>query len=202
MRSSATTKATWSRLRTSSPLSQSFEQNIALTGIMAVGKSAVGKRLARRMKRPFVDLDKMIEKNEGMKVREIFSRKGEPYFRKLERQVLQDVLRQDGQVIATGGGVVMYDDNLRLLREKSFLICLTASSDILIRRAGKGRQRPLLQGTDKRSRLDELMQQREKNYGQAHATVDTSYLSVGEVVEKIVELLANANCTPQDAKSV
>ncbi len=202
MRSSATTKATWSRLKNSSPLAQSFEKNIALTGFMAVGKSVVGRKLARRLKRPFVDLDKMIEKNEGMKVREIFSRKGEPYFRKLERQLLQDVLQQDRQVIATGGGAVMDEGNLRLLREKSFVIWLTASPDILIRRAGKGIQRPLLQGTDKRTRIDELMQQREKNYRQAHATVDTSYLSVVEVVEKIVEILAHANCTSQETKSV
>ena len=94
---------------------------------MAVGKSAVGRNLARKLERHFVDLDKVIEREEGMKVKEIFSRKGENYFRRAEKLALEKVLLQDKQVIATGGGAVMDEENLRLLREKSFLVCLTAA---------------------------------------------------------------------------
>ncbi|MBI2359149.1 MAG: hypothetical protein HYV04_09630 [Deltaproteobacteria bacterium] len=97
---------------------------------MAVGKSVVGQRLARRLKRRFVDLDRLIERAEGMKVQEIFDRKGEAYFRAVEKRKLRDVLGHDGQVIATGGGAVMDEENLRLLKQKSFLICLSAAAQI------------------------------------------------------------------------
>ncbi|MBI3065940.1 MAG: shikimate kinase [Deltaproteobacteria bacterium] len=164
------------------------KRNIALTGFMAVGKSAVGRALAKRLERRFVDLDRVIEKSEQMKVKDIFSRKGEAYFRRLEKQKLAQVLEQENQVIATGGGVVMDEDNVRLLREKSLLICLTASAEVLLKRAGTGARRPLLKGGDRRERIEELLKQREKNYAQAHAAIDTSDLTVEEIVEKIVGL--------------
>jgi shikimate kinase len=162
--------------------------NIALTGFMAVGKSAVGRALAKRLKLRFVDLDRVIEKSEQMKVKDIFSRKGEAHFRRLEKQKLAQVLEQDNQVIATGGGVVTDEDNVRLLREKSLLICLTASAEVLLKRAGTGAKRPLLKGGDRRERIEELLKQREKNYALAHAAIDTSSLTIGEIVEKIVGL--------------
>ena len=164
-------------------------RNIALTGFMAVGKSAVGRTLARKLGRRFVDLDKIIEKSEGMKVKDIFSRKGESYFRRAEKQALTEVLFQGEQVIATGGGVVIDEENLRLLREKSFLVCLTAAPEVLLRHADKSRQRPLLEGGDRAQRIGELLAQREKNYAQAHVAVDTSHLTVEQVVEKIIERL-------------
>jgi shikimate kinase len=156
---------------------------------MAVGKSAVGRNLARRLGRRFVDLDKVIEKSERMKIGQIFSRRGEPYFRKAEKQALAKVLLREKQVIATGGGVVTDEENLRLLREKSFLVCLMAAPEVLLRRAGAGRQRPLLQGGNRTGKIRELLAQRAKNYAQAHVCVDTTDLTVDQVAEKIVELL-------------
>ena len=156
---------------------------------MAVGKSAVGRTLARKLGRRFVDLDKVIEKSERMRVKDIFKRKGEGYFRRAEKQALAEVLSQGKQVIATGGGVVMDEENLRLLREKSFLVCLTAAPEVLLRRAEKNRRRPLLEGGDRAQRIGELLAQREKNYAQAHIAVDTSHLPVEQVVEKILERL-------------
>jgi shikimate kinase len=155
---------------------------------MAVGKSAVGRALAKRLKLRFVDLDRVIEKSEQMKVKDIFSRKGEAYFRRLEKQTLAQVLEQENQIIATGGGVVMDEDNVKLLRERSLLVCLTASAEVLLKRAGPGAKRPLLKGGDRRERIEELLKQREKNYAQAHAAIDTSDLTIGKIVEKIVWL--------------
>lgn len=166
-------------------------RNIALTGFMAVGKSAVGRNLARRLGRRFVDLDKVIEKSEGMKVRDIFRRKGESYFRRVEKHALREVLFEDDQVIATGGGVVMDKENLRLLREKSFLVCLTAAPEVLLRRAGNNRQRPLLEGGDPAQQIQRLLTQRRAAYAQAHVAVDTSDLTVEQVAEKII-VLCNA----------
>ena len=159
---------------------------------MAVGKTAVGRKLARRLKRPFVDLDRAIEKCEGLKVREIFENKGESYFRQLEKQVLAQVLQGDGQVIATGGGVVLYEDNLRLLQERSLIVCLIADVNAIVRRAGNGTQRPLLMRSDKWQRINELLNQRKQYYANAHIQIDTSDLTVDEVVGKILALGGSA----------
>ena len=153
---------------------------------MAVGKSAVGRNLARRLHRRFVDLDRLIEKAEGRKVREIFAHQGEPYFRALEKQTLEQVLSVTGQVIATGGGVLLDDENLHLLRQKALLIGLTASTDELLSRAGKNSKRPLLKGADVRGRIDELLQQRQSRYAQADLMIDTSGLTIEQVVGTIV----------------
>jgi len=160
---------------------------------MAVGKSTVGRSLARRLKRRFVDLDRVVEKSAGLKVSEIFSQKGEPYFRKLEKETLAHVLNQEGQIIATGGGAITDEENLQLLREKTLLVCLTASTDILSKRAGNGAKRPLLKGTSRKERIEELLQRREKNYAQAHMVIDTTDLTVGQVVNKIIQLSNAAN---------
>ena len=160
--------------------------NIALIGFMAVGKSAVGRNLAKRLGRRFVDLDRMIEKRAGFKVREIFELKGEPYFRELEKQTLAELLQQGDHVIATGGGVVMDEENLRLLREKTLLVCLTASTDTILARVGNGNKRPLLKGSNQRERVEDLLKLRADKYAQAHVTVDTSELTLEQVVNRIV----------------
>ncbi|MGH7886676.1 MAG: shikimate kinase [Candidatus Binatia bacterium] len=163
-------------------------QNIALIGFMAVGKSAVGRNLAKRLGRRFIDLDRLMEKSAGMKVREIFEQKGEAYFRELEKQTLARVLAREGQVIATGGGVVLDDDNLALLREKTLLIGLRASTEVLLRRVGNRTTRPLLKGADRRERIEELLKSRQERYAQAHVTIDTGDLTLNQVVDKIIEL--------------
>jgi shikimate kinase len=160
---------------------------------MAVGKSAVGRKLARRLKRRFIDLDKAVEKCEGSKVREIFENKGEPYFRQLEKQALAHVLRDDGQVIATGGGVVLDEDNLRLLQERSLIVCLMADVNAIVRRAGSGNRRPLLMTADKAQRINELLKQRKEYYANAHIQIDTSDLTIDEVVGKILALAGSAH---------
>lgn len=170
-------------------LPESSERNIALTGFMAVGKSAVGQKLARRLKRRFVDLDRAIEDAAGMKVREIFERKGEDHFRKMEKQVLTEALRRDGQVIAAGGGAIMDEENLRLLKERSLLVCLTAPAKILLQRAGAGKGRPLLKGTDRQKEIEELLERRQANYAKADVSIDTGFLSLDEVVEEIVKAI-------------
>lgn len=158
---------------------------------MAVGKSAVGRNLAKRLRRRFVDLDRMIEKRAGLKVREIFELKGEPYFRELEKQTLADLLQQPGQVIATGGGVVMDEENLRILKDKTLLVCLSAATDAIMARVGNGTKRPLLKGPNRRERIEALLALRADKYAQAHVTVDTSELTLDQVVDRIVAAVDN-----------
>ena len=162
-------------------------KNIALTGFMAVGKTVVCRKLARRLGWRLVDIDRAIEQEQGRKVPEIFEREGETYFRKLEKRKLGEVLSEENQVIATGGGVVVDDENLSLLKQKSFLVCLTASPETLLRRSGSGNDRPLLKGADRRKRIEELLERRKERYAQAHLCVDTESRSVNEVVDKILE---------------
>ena len=160
---------------------------------MAVGKSAVGRNLAKRLRRRFVDLDRLIEKGQGMKVREIFDQKGEEYFRQVEKQTLAAVLQQDGQIIATGGGVVLDDDNLALLKEQTMLIALSASTEAILSRVGNSATRPLLRGADRSERIAELLNSRQARYAQAHFTIDTGALTLAQVVDKIVEIVNSNN---------
>jgi len=156
---------------------------------MAVGKSVVGRKLARRLGWRFVDIDRAIEEEQGMKLPEIFEREGEAYFRKLEKRKLGDILSEENQVIATGGGAVVDDENLRLLKQKSFLVCLTASPETLLRRSGSGKDRPLLEGDDRRKRIEALLARRRERYAEAHICIDTDSLSVEEVVDKIIKAI-------------
>ena len=156
---------------------------------MAVGKSAIGRTLAKKLRRRFVDLDRVIERAEGRKVREIFEHKGEAYFRQLEKQALAEVLEKNNQIIATGGGVILDDQNLQILREKALLIGLSAEMDVLLARAGDATKRPLLQGNNRRERIEDLLRQRAARYAQAHVTIDTSNLTVDQVVKKIMGML-------------
>ena len=164
-------------------------QNIALIGFMGVGKSAVGRNLAKKLRRRFIDLDRIVEKTAGMNVREIFLRKGEPFFRQLEKQVLAAILQKDRQVISTGGGVITDDENLMLLRERALLVALTASVDVLLARAGNGSKRPLLEGANRKERVEELLIQRQGRYARAHVTIDTTELTLDQVVDKIMQII-------------
>ena len=159
---------------------------------MAVGKSAVGRKLARRLGWRFVDVDRAIEEERRLKVAEIFEREGESGFRQLEKRKLAEVLSETNQVIATGGGAVVDDENLSLLKRQSLLVCLTASPETLLRRSGGGESRPLLRGNDKRRRIEELLGRRRERYAEAHLRVDTDGRTVDQVVEEIVTAIKNA----------
>ena len=128
-----------------------------------------------------------------MKVRDIFEQKGEAHFRQVEKQTLAAVLQQDGQIIATGGGVVLDDDNLALLRERALLIGLSASTDTILSRVGNSATRPLLKGIDRRERIEELFQSRAARYAQAHVTVATDELTLTQVLDKIIEVVNSKN---------
>jgi len=168
---------------------------------MAAGKTVVGRKLALRLQWSFVDLDRAIEEAEDMKVQEIFEHKGEAFFRALEKRKLSEVLGREGQVVATGGGAVLDEENLRLLKEQSLLICLRATPQTLMQRAGSGRGRPLLKEEDRKGKIEALLSQREMIYDRAHLIVDTSALSIDDVVEKILEQLRITEGTVQIGRS-
>ena len=164
-------------------------RNIILCGFMATGKSSVGKKLASLMNYEFVDMDALIEAEEGMSIPQIFAARGEPAFRELECRMVERLAERTGCVVATGGGTIVNPKNLELLKRGGVVITLTANEETILRRAGKGDSRPMLLGGDRLERIRNLMKQREPFYLQADIVLDTSSLKINEVVRRLAELL-------------
>jgi shikimate kinase len=165
-------------------------KNIVLIGFMATGKSTIGRRLAQRLSREYVDTDKDIEAITGMTVAQIFASDGIRRFRSEENLLVKRLAPREGLVIATGGGMVLNPENVRLLKEKGILIALTAAPDIICARVKGKKTRPLLQGGALDARISRLLKERQHLYDQADLVVDTGSCSVGETVEKIISYFA------------
>ncbi len=155
---------------------------------MGTGKTAVGRALARRLKMKFVDMDGLIEEREGMKISDIFASKGEPYFRKAEMEIVKEISAQPGLVIAAGGGAVIDEDNVKNLKSSGIMVCLAARPDKILERTKGHVHRPLLNVSDPREKISELLAVRAEYYARADHRIDTTDLSIDEVVKKIVEI--------------
>ncbi|MBI1953668.1 MAG: shikimate kinase [Candidatus Omnitrophica bacterium] len=163
-------------------------KNIVLVGFMGTGKSAAGRLVAQRLKRPFVDLDRWIEKKAGRAVAQIFADSQEAGFRKLEQEAVEEVAPKPGQVIAAGGGVLLDEENVKRLKANGILVCLTATTEVILKRTlATLPHRPLLQGPRPQERIEELLALRAPSYALADLTIDTSGLTVKEVAEEIVK---------------
>lgn len=165
-----------------------MKTNIALIGFMGTGKTAVGKALAKKLDKKFVELDSLIEQKAGKPIPEIFQQDGEIAFRELEIEVAKEVSREKNLVIACGGGIVLNKINIDRLREESVIVNLTASPDVLLRRTRRaGRKRPLLNTLDKTLAIQELLAFRKPFYERAaDIKVKTSRLDISSVVEQII----------------
>jgi len=163
--------------------------NITLTGFMGTGKTAVGKRLARRLGWKFVDIDSLIVASTHEPVAKIFAEHGEPTFRRLEHRMIRRVTRGHEQVIATGGGAFANPGNRRLLRASGPVVCLTAAPKVILQRVTPTLSaRPLLANAPAPlARIQQLMSQRTSAYAQADLTIDTSRLSLEEAAGRIWE---------------
>ncbi len=172
--------------------------SIILTGFMGTGKSAVGRQLAKRLGWQFVDVDQLIETSAKMPITGIFEQRGEAVFRRLERRHINRLRHGIQQVIATGGGAFVDPQNRRWLRATGLVICLTAKPRIIVNRIRhRLSSRPLLSGSPGSnvvSRIRALMIQRVSAYSQADVTIDTSHLSVEEVVDHLWKQLSPVLC--------
>jgi shikimate kinase len=168
-----------------------MKTSIALIGFMGTGKTAVGKALAEKLGKKFVELDALIEQKAGKTIPEIFKQAGEVAFRELEIEVTKEVARGKNQVIACGGGVVLNKINIDRLRNESIIVYLTASPEVILKRvSGGGAERPLLEASNQALTIQELLAFRKPFYERAaDIKVDTSKLDVDSVVKQIMNKL-------------
>lgn len=164
--------------------------NLILAGFMGTGKSALGRQLAKRWRRPFIDTDDLVEKLAGRSIADIFAEHGEEHFRALERKVVEELLPEYGAVIACGGGLVVPPGMGALVRSKGVVITLFASVDTILRRTAGNSRRPLLRGDDPEARIRELMKKREQAYMKAGIAVYTDGRSLQQlcvIVERVYD---------------
>jgi len=157
---------------------------------MGTGKTTVGKELARKKKWHFVDLDELIELKEKRTITDIFAQSGEPYFRRVEKQVLKEVAKEKKFVVACGGGIVIDPENIKIMKETGIIICLKAKPEVILKRTACYTHRPLLNVPEPKKQIELLLKLRAPYYAKADKTIDTSLLSVKEVVKRIIKLLS------------
>lgn len=167
-----------------------MKTNVALIGFMGAGKTVVGRALAGKLGKEFVELDELIAQRAGKPITQIFAEDGEITFREFEIALTKNVAAGENQVIATGGGVILNRINIDRLRQNSIVVYLTVSlAEILRRVAGDG-GRPLLNTPDKEKRIRELLALRKPLYEQAaDIKVNTSRRRIDMIVNEIVEKL-------------
>lgn len=161
-------------------------KNIVLIGFMGTGKTSVGRRLAQRLRRAFIDTDMEIEAITGKTVSQIFARDGAIRFRSEEDLLVKKLAGREDLVISTGGGMVLNPENVRLLKEKGVLITLTASPEVIYSRVKNKRNRPMLLKGEPKKRIRELLEERDGVYDVADCFVDTGICSIDETVEQIL----------------
>ena len=160
--------------------------NIVLTGFMGTGKSEVGRRLAKALNRKFIDIDACIEQGTGMKITEIFEKKGEPYFRDLETKEIRRAVSGDNSVIACGGGAVLRPENMDMLEKNGVVVCLSAVPEKIFERLEGDDTRPLLKVKEPLQKIKEILDSRRKYYARCGISVDTTNLSPDEIVREIL----------------
>lgn len=168
---------------------EAARNSLVLVGLMGVGKSTIGRRLAARLGLPFVDADDEIERAAGMSIQEIFDTYGEAQFRDGERRVIARLIDGTPKVIATGGGAFVNEDTRRLILEKATAIWLDANIDILVERVSRREGRPLLKDRDPREVLMTLANTRSPFYAQAPIRIMSSDTPHEATVDKILKAI-------------
>ncbi|HEY6676992.1 MAG TPA: shikimate kinase [Terrimicrobium sp.] len=162
--------------------------NLVLIGFMGCGKSSVGRRLSGLTGHRFVDVDELVTQSDGRSISEIFSQRGESYFRDLEQRALEDLVGVCGIVLSTGGGLVLRPANRGTLKRIGIVAWLDADPEILFERATRSGRRPLLQTDDPKGTFDELLSVRRNLYEMtADFRVDSSRLSHDEAAQTLLE---------------
>jgi len=164
-------------------------RNIIIVGFMATGKTTVAKALAKKLGRTYVSIDDEIEKRSGAEISDIFKNKGEAYFRKLEKEIIESVSEKNDQIIDTGGGAVLDKDNMLNFKKNGIVICLWSSAGVIFERTRKSIHRPLLNVEDPENEIKKLSQTRRPFYEKADFHIDTTDFDINAIIEKINEII-------------
>jgi len=169
-----------------------IDKPIALVGLMGVGKTTVGRRLAKRLGRAFDDSDDAIEQASGRTVAGYFRDHGQDAFRDGEFRVIKRLLKENPAIVlATGGGAFIHPPTRKFLQEEAIVIWLKGDLETLVERVSRNDKRPLLRGVDKREKMRELMQVRHPIYAQAHVKVKIARGPHLRTVNRVIRVLKN-----------
>ena len=163
-----------------------MKSNLILIGFMGTGKTSLGKLLAEKLGRGFIDIDQKIEQDAGLSIPQIFEKYGEKYFRELEKNAVKEITQRRGLVIATGGGTIKDEENLRLLKSSGVIVCLTTEPEEILRRTERRGERPMLDAEEDRlTTIKKLLAERQQFYSQADYTIDTTDWSPLQIMNDI-----------------
>ena len=160
--------------------------------MMGVGKSTVGKKLAKNLKLKFIDIDQIVEKKEKSTIKEIFENKGEDYFRKTEKKISLEELKKNNSVIALGGGAFMDTSIRKEAKNLSISFWLDLRVKSLLKRLKNVKKRPLLNQDKLEESINKIYSERKKIYNKSNFKIKCNLMDVGQVVDKIVKLYENS----------
>lgn len=166
-------------------MAQPTHANIILTGFMGTGKTTVGQRLAQRLQRPFIDTDALIVERDGRSIAQIFAEDSEAAFRAWERTVALELAQQHGLIIATGGRLMLDEDNAAALEASGQVFCLTAVPETILARVQDDSKRPLLNVPNPAERIALLLEMRREGYGR-YPQISTDGKTAEQVADEIV----------------
>ena len=165
-----------------------MRKNLTLTGMMGVGKSSIGKILAKNLNYNFVDIDKLIEKKEGTTINLIFKNKGEKYFRKIENDISLIELKKANSVISLGGGAFLNNTIRKATKKFSISFWLDVSIDELIKRLKKSNNRPLLLKKNISETVKKIYFERKKIYNESNYRIKCNSLKAGDIAKKVLSI--------------
>ena len=169
-----------------------MKKNLLLTGMMGVGKSTVGKKLAKKLKLKFIDIDQIVEKKEKSTIKEIFENKGEDYFRKTEKKISLEELKKNNSVIALGGGAFMDTSIRKEAKNSSVSFWLDLNLKSLFIRLKNVKKRPLLNQDNLEESVNKIYSERKKIYNKSDFKIKCSSMNINQVVNKIIKLYENS----------
>ena len=167
-----------------------MKKSLILTGMMGVGKSTIGRLLAKKLRFKFIDVDRLIERQEKRSIKKIFDVDGEEYFRKIEEKVTLKILKNKSSIIALGGGAFINNEIRKEIIKNCCSIWLNLSLELLIKRYKRNNKRPLLEGNNLESEVKKILQSRKKIYALANFKINCDNMNKKDVVQKILDLYA------------
>ena len=165
------------------------DKNIVLLGMMGAGKSTIGYLLSNKINSDFYDIDKIIEEEEGLKIRDIFKQKGENYFRKIEEKICLRILKLNKKIISLGGGSFLNNKIREEIQKNHISFWLNWNTSTIIKRIKKNKNRPILKNMTEND-INKLIIKRKKIYEKAHLKINCENLSKSEIINKIIKLYA------------